>query len=75
MTRLWEMLSDIPRGLLFMNKAALEVDGFRWAPVSFLKGPLSGSIRLTGDTMSVSRQEKGVFIQSDGVGSTVGQAA
>ena len=67
MEKIWRMLSKIPRDLLFTEKATLEVDGLRWAPVTFLKSPSSDSTHSAYDAMSVSREAQGALIQANGI--------
>ncbi|KAI5917645.1 hypothetical protein F4810DRAFT_726824 [Camillea tinctor] len=39
MERLWGMLSEVPRDFAYTHLKTMDIDGFRWAPKTFLKSP------------------------------------
>jgi hypothetical protein len=64
MQKFWRMLPSIPHSMLFDDSAKLDVDGLRWAPVTFLRSPLN---KDQAGGPSISAKPTGAPFMSSGI--------
>jgi hypothetical protein len=69
--KFWSLLDEVPTSLVFHNHPRLKVDGYRWAPQTFLRGPKSRGIDNTsdwlGDSPTAKPTKNGLLFQSPGM--------